>query len=393
MKKVCFITPNLLPVPNVKGGAIESIMTNIINEQEKNNKLDITVVSIFDQKALVESKKYSKTRFIYIKKNLIYIFHSIYYRIVNKLLNKNYNTYNHLVLKKIKNMKFDYVVAEGGHYESYNEFLKYFKKKQLVLHLHHQGKSNKIIDNTFSKVIGVSNFVIEDFKKSSNIRDFYLLKNSIPISKFDKELTEEDKLKLKKDLGLEEHDFTIIYCGRLIKEKGVLELIKAVKKIKNSSIKLIVVGSINFANGGSDSYTDKLKEEIKETNKVILTGYINSSDLYKYYKLADIMVIPSLCEEAAGLVCIEGMICKKPIITTDAGGIKEYVSDNSLIVKRSKSFVSDMQKAILELYKNKDSFSKIGEENYDFALKFNNQNYYNNLLKIIEEGFDCEKKK
>ena len=175
MKKVCFITPNLLPVPNVKGGAIESIMTNIINEQEKNNKLDITVVSIFDQKALVESKKYSKTRFIYIKKNLIYIFHSIYYRIVNKLLNKNYNTYNHLVLKKIKNMKFDYVVAEGGHYESYNEFLKYFKKKQLVLHLHHQGKSNKIIDNTFSKVIGVSNFVIEDFKKSSNIRDFYLL--------------------------------------------------------------------------------------------------------------------------------------------------------------------------------------------------------------------------
>lgn len=392
MKKICFITPNLLPVPNVKGGAIESIMTNIIKEQEKNNKLDITIVSIYDKNALLESKKYTKTKFIYIKKDLIYIIYSIYYKISNKIFKTNHNTYNHLVLKKIKKTKFDYIIAEGGHYESYNEFLKYFTKNQLVLHLHHQGKTNNTIDNTFSKVIGVSNFVIEDFKKDSNIKKFYLLKNSIPISKFDQELTEAEKTKLKKNLGLKKDDFTIIYCGRLIKEKGVLELIKSVKEINNSKIKLIVVGSINFAKGGSDAYTDKLNKEIEGTNKVILTGYVNNSDLYKYYKLADIMVIPSLWEEAAGLVCIEGMICKKPIITTDAGGIKEYVSDSSLVIKRDKNFISNLKKSILELYQKKDKLSEIGDKNYNFALKFNNQDYYNNLVKIIEEDFTSEKK-
>ena len=73
MRKVCFITSNLLPVPNVKGGAIETIMTNIITEQEKQEKLDITIVSIYDKNAEIESKKYKKTKFIYIKKNISYI--------------------------------------------------------------------------------------------------------------------------------------------------------------------------------------------------------------------------------------------------------------------------------------------------------------------------------
>lgn len=392
MKKICFITPNLLPVPSVKGGAIETIMTNIIKEQEKNNKLDITVVSIYDKNALLESKKYKKTKFIYIRKNLIYLLYSIYYKICNKILKTNYNTYNHLVLKKIKNIKFDYIIAEGGHYESYSEFLKYFKKEQLVLHLHHQGKSNKVIDNTFSKIIGVSNFVIEDFKKNSEIEEYHLLKNSISISKFDREINEEEKIRLKEELGLKKDDFTIIFCGRLIKEKGVLELIKAVKEIENKKIKLVVVGSINFAKGGKDQYTEKISKEIEGINKIVLTGYIDSRDLYKYYKSADVMVIPSIWEEAAGLVCIEGMICKKPIITTDAGGIQEYVSSNSIIIKRDKNFIFNIKKSILQLYKDKERLSEIGEENYNFALKYNNENYYNCLVKIIEEEFTGEQK-
>lgn len=388
MRKVCFITSNLLPVPNVKGGAIETIMTNIITEQEKQEKLDITIVSIYDKNAEIESKKYKKTKFIYIKKNISYIVHSIYYKIINKILKKDYNTYNHFVLKKIKKLDFDYVIAEGGHYESYKEFLKYFNRDQLVLHLHHQGESNDIIDNNFSKLIGVSNFVIEDFKKESKIKNYYLLKNSIPIKNFEKKLDDEEKIKLKEELGLNNDDFVIIYCGRLIKEKGVLELVKAVKKIDNPKIKLLVVGSINFANGGQDSYTEQLSNETKNTNKIIMTGYIDNSSLYKYYKLADIMIIPSLWEEAAGLVCIEGMICKKPIITTDAGGISEYVSPQTIVVNRNKNFINNLKKEILELYKKQDEFSKIGEENYKYALKFNNENYYNNLHEIIEKEFE-----
>lgn len=392
MKKVCFITSNLLPVPDVKGGAIETIMTNVIIEQEQRRQLDITVVSIYDKKAFLESKKFTQTKFIYVRKNLKYIICSLLFKISNKIFKTNFNTYNYCVLNKIKKIPFDYVVAEGGHYESYKSFLKYFEKEQLVLHLHHKGESNEIIDSSFSKLIGVSDFVINDFKKTSSIKNYYLLKNSISISRFDKKLETDDRIKLMNALGLKKDDFIIIYCGRLVKGKGILELIKAVKLIDNSKIKLVVVGAINSANGGRDAYTDKLNEETKDNDRIILTGYIANDDLYKYYKLADIMVIPSLCEEAAGLVCIEGMVCKKPIITTDAGGISEYVSNSTVVVKRNDKFVINLKNAILNLYKKQDEFLEIGENNFRCALKFNNQNYYSNLVKIIENDFDSEKK-
>ena len=76
MKKICLVTTNLNPVPDTKGGAIEAIVTNIIKQQELNEKIDLSVVSIYDSKAYIESKKYKKTKFIYIKKNLKYILNS-----------------------------------------------------------------------------------------------------------------------------------------------------------------------------------------------------------------------------------------------------------------------------------------------------------------------------
>lgn len=386
MKKICLISSNLLPVPNVKGGAIETIITNILQEQEKQEKIELTVVSIFDEEAYKESQKYSKTRFIYIKKNFLYYIIGTIYNISNKLFKTNFNTYNTIVFNKIKKAKFDYIFAEGGHYESYNKFLKYFKKEQLVLHLHHFATSNSIIDSTFSKVVGVSKYVTDEFLKTSSIEKGYVLKNSIDLKKFDKKISETEYLELRNKYHISNNDFVIIYCGRLIKEKGVLELVKAVKKIKNNQIKLLIVGSINFANGGVSEYTEILEKEISSCHdKVILTGFIDNNELYKYYNIADVMVIPSIWDEAAGLVCVEGMISKKAIITTGTGGIKEYVGDNAVFVKNDNKLVNDIKEKILYLYNNPKILEKQVNKGYKEAFKYNNQIYYRNLVKLIEK--------
>ena len=386
MKKICLISSNLLPVPNVKGGAIETIITNILQEQEKQEKIELTVVSIFDEEAYKESQKYSKTRFIYIKKNFLYYIIGTIYNISNKLFKTNFNTYNTIVFNKIKKAKFDYIFAEGGHYESYNKFLKYFKKEQLVLHLHHFATSNSIIDSTFSKVVGVSKYVTDEFLKTSSIEKGYVLKNSIDLKKFDKKISEIEYLELRNKYHISNDDFVIIYCGRLIKEKGVLELVKAVKKIKNNQIKLLIVGSINFANGGVSEYTEILEKEISSCHdKVILTGFIDNNELYKYYNIADVMVIPSIWDEAAGLVCVEGMISKKAIITTGTGGIKEYVGDNAVFVKNDNKLVNDIKEKILYLYNNPKILEKQVNKGYKEAFKYNNQIYYRNLVKLIEK--------
>lgn len=385
MKKVCLISSNLLPVPNVKGGAIETLITNILQEQERQEKIELTVVSIYNKEAYKESQKFSKTRFIYIKKNFLYYFIGFIYNISNRLFKTNFNTYNTIVLNKIKKMQFDYIFAEGGHYESYNKFLKYFKKEQLVLHLHHYAKSNSIIDNSFSKLIGVSKYVVDGFLKTSSIKESYVLKNCIDLKKFDKEISKLEYIELRNKYCINKDDFVIIYCGRLIKEKGVLELVKAVKQIKNNKIKLLIVGSINFANGGVSEYTKILEEEIKScSSKIVLTGYIANNELYKYYKIANIMVIPSICEEAAGLVCVEGMISKKAIITTGTGGIKEYVGNNAIFVKNDAKLIENLKEKILYLYSNPKIVEEQVNKGYKDALKYDNNVYYNNLVKLIE---------
>lgn len=385
MKKVCLIPANLLPIPNVKGGAIETLITNILQEQERQEKIELTVVSIYNKEAYKESQKFSKTRFIYIKKNFLYYFIGFIYNLSNRLFKTNFNTYNTIVLNKIKKMQFDYIFAEGGHYESYNKFLKYFKKEQLVLHLHHYATSNEQIDNNFSKIIGVSQYVVDEFLKTSLIKDSYVLKNSIDLKKFDKEISQIEYIEIRKKYHISKNDFVIIYCGRLIKEKGVLELVKAVKKIKNNRIKLLIVGSINFANGGVSEYTKILEKEISScSNKVILTGFVNNNELYKYYNIADIMVIPSICEEAAGLVCVEGMISKKAIITTGTGGIKEYVSDNAIFVKNDDKLIDDIKEKILYLYNNPKIIENISKKAYIDAKEYDIEKYYDNFIKVIK---------
>ena len=143
-------------------------------------------------------------------------------------------------------MNFDYIIVEGGHYESFNEFLKYFSRDKMILHLHHQGKSNVFIDKTFSKLIGVSKFVTDDFAKSTMVIETKYLNNGIDLSKFDKYVSDSEKLKIREKYGIKKDDFLVLYCGRLTKVKGVLELIKAVKATKKKDIKLLILGSNNF---------------------------------------------------------------------------------------------------------------------------------------------------
>ena len=177
MKKVCLIAPSQLTVPSVLGGAIENLVTLLARANEEEKKLDLTIISPYNNKAEIESKNYKNTKFLYIKKNVFYYLLAIFYKALNIICKTNYNAYNHLCLNKIKNKKFDFVVAEGGTYDCYLEFLKYFSKDQLILHLHHQWHATPNIDKTFSKLIGVSKFVVEDFKTSSAIKEYAVVKN------------------------------------------------------------------------------------------------------------------------------------------------------------------------------------------------------------------------
>lgn len=65
--KLAVITSGFLPVPASKGGAVETLLMNLLLENEGETDLEFNIFSIYDEKAIEDSKKYRKANFIFIK--------------------------------------------------------------------------------------------------------------------------------------------------------------------------------------------------------------------------------------------------------------------------------------------------------------------------------------
>ena len=113
----------------------------------------------------------------------------------------------------------------------------------------------------------------------------------------------------------------ILYVGRLVYEKGIQHLISAMPKILEGyhDSKLVIAGK-----GGM---IDELKAQASAmgiSNKVYFTGYLNSKQVQKMYKCADVAVFPSTYEPF-GIVALEAMLAGVPTVVSDVGGLNEII--------------------------------------------------------------------
>ena len=114
----------------------------------------------------------------------------------------------------------------------------------------------------------------------------------------------------------------ILYVGRLVYDKGVQHLIAAMPKILSNynDAKLIIAGR-----GGM---MDELRAEASNlglNDKIYFTGYLNSKQVQKMYKCADVAVFPSTYEPF-GIVALEAMLAGVPTVVSDVGGLDEIVT-------------------------------------------------------------------
>ncbi|MBI2031779.1 MAG: glycosyltransferase family 4 protein [Candidatus Levybacteria bacterium] len=110
----------------------------------------------------------------------------------------------------------------------------------------------------------------------------------------------------------------ILFSGKLTKYKGVRYLIQAARNIN------AVVGV-----AGDGPEMENLKKMVKKLklDNVKFFGFIDNHDLIKLYYRADICVVPSVWDEPLGLVVLEAMATKTPVVVTRKGGIPLAVKD------------------------------------------------------------------
>lgn len=398
MKKICIISPGILPVPAIEGGAVESLINHLIDENEIFHQVDFIVVSISTKEAREISQKYQYTKFIYIKPyQKIWHMLDLLRKIIRKIIKCDITALNRYyvnVEKELREKKADYYVMEGGTATCLYKFTKKVGIEKCYFHLHAHAQFVEGIDKIFGHFIFVSEFCRKEFDPENQLRT-YVVKNGIKLDDFNKKLNQNNYKKIRELYGFKEKDNVVLYCGRLVPEKGVMELILAVIQ---TDYKLLIVGNANFKKSKQTKY---IKEIQKISNhykdKIQFTGYIDNNKLYQVYQIAQVVVLPSLCEDAAALVSVEAQASGKPVIAFRSGGIPEYVSKESTLILdkpfvRQKEFkklqgnsklIDEIKEALLLLASNSLLCTNMGKKGEEIAENFTTEKFYFDYISLF----------
>lgn len=189
--------------------------------------------------------------------------------------------------------------------------------------------------------------------------------------------------------SIDARDFVFMYSGRIDETKGVLQLIKAFKKIDIKNKKLIIVGERWFGEkSGIDDYLKQIYGQVYEIGeKIVFTGFVCPKDMPTYYSICDCIVIPSMCEETFGMVALEGMAAGKPLIITNSGGMMEVVDEKCAIIIEKEKIVDELPRAMLNMIKKHETFRNMGEYGKQRVKSmecFNEQRYLENFYSKIK---------
>lgn len=148
--------------------------------------------------------------------------------------------------------------------------------------------------------------------------------NGIDTDYFNPDLFDDtDKVKLKQELGIDKNDYVYIYIGRLVKDKGINELIQAFGKItiESKNAKLLLVGPYEE---NLDPLLPETKSFIDNSDQVIAVGW--QSDVRPFLSISNCLVFPSYREGFPNVVMQAGAMGLKSI-ATDINGCNEIIID------------------------------------------------------------------
>ncbi|MFC1646666.1 glycosyltransferase family 4 protein [Patescibacteria group bacterium] len=150
---------------------------------------------------------------------------------------------------------------------------------------------------------------------------------------------------------------TYIYVSRLVKMKGIEDVIDAFSLIskKQTKSKLWIVGA------GEKKYTKSLLAKVKSLNlekKVKFWGYVSDSKKYELLKRSHILLHASK-KEGWGLVIMEAASCGVPAVVYDSSGLRESVIHNKTGIVINKNLPEQLAQDALSLYGNKLLFDKL----------------------------------
>ena len=199
--------------------------------------------------------------------------------------------------------------------------------------------------------------------------------NGIDTSIFDPNLVEDEvKSKLRNELNINNNDTVLLYVGRIVKDKGINELVTAFNNIIDDSLKLILVGGMHK----NDPISKTSKEIIETNNRIKVVGI--KRNVIDYYAIADVFVFPSY-REGFPNVLLEACSMGLPCVVTNINGNNEIIQDgiNGLIVEPRDA--NGLEIAIRNIINSSINSDNIKQQNREIIRKnYERKKLWENIL-------------
>ena len=401
--RVAIVTGGYFPVPPTKGGAVETLVEYIIQQNETKHELDLVVYSCDDADARRESQGFSATEFRFVDTPALLRAGDriVYFLTKNVLRKKKHMSYRYIlqrlhfirsVGKSLAQEGFDRVVFENhptllGALDVSSNSEHYADK--CIYHMHNVfgsffGRKEELL--SCRRVLGVSNYTLEGLKKLSQgeIDDSKLkvLRNRVDENVFTGNISPERAQELRQRHSIPDGAKVVLFGGRLTWEKGALELIEAFGKLGDVNAVLLVVGAYYYGSQMKSEYEERLEAAAKSLGgRIVFTGFVAHDEMPDYYALADVVCAPSVASDSAPLAVIEPLTAGRPVVTTRIGGIPEYATDgvDSVVLPLGEGLEDRLAAAIRGVLSGEVRLGVNEAESWDIA------SFYTDFVRLVSE--------
>ncbi len=230
----------------------------------------------------------------------------------------------------------------------------------------------------FNLIISGGDFFLPIYKKLSGSSRCTIIPHPLDLNKFHP--ISENELNInRRKLGIDSKAKVIVFIGRLIIEKGVMDLLRAFKIIveREKDFILLLVG------GGNTMNQVKYFVELNNLEAQIkIFGVVPNAKVPFLLQVSDIFVLPSY-NEVSPITAIEAMACGIPVVGTLIPAFEELYNNKSVVLVPPKN-PEALAEAIISLFKDRNRMKRLGKEN----LKIAEKNSYETWSKKIIESFN-----
>lgn len=386
-------------MPAIKGGAVETLMQLLIDHNEKSADFHFDIFSIANTDAEQAAGNYKNAFFHYVDINSPkYLRRARRNKFINKftrrLRSHHFPEPLYEEVAKFVNHEgnIDAILLEGVHLPA--DYLARKTGVKIIQRIHNTrpvnlGSFDINAARSTDLYIGISNFICNYIREvdGHGCQNIELLYNAIDNSTFNEEISSKDIAKLRADNGVHPDDFIIFFAGRLSSEKGIDKLIEAMQLIPDNNVKLLIAGSSFFSCVEETPFTRKLRliaEPVKD--RILFAGYVNHDEIHKYYKSADLCVLPSVWEEPFALTCLEAITCGCPVIITRSGGMPEIIDDRcAIVVENDEQLVKNLAEKIIFCRNNPTMLAEMSKNALERAKIFADDIHYSRFVELIEK--------